>query len=224
MSLGEEVEVSGGDVMSETSTERPTPSVSTTDMPRSTTDAPGSPIRYYPPGRDYKYKVIKQTFTKDSLKTYSKYQTRNKRDLPGPLDGQEPRADSTEEDSNKIPDVFERYEDADFLFNSDYSRLSDSELAAPFGWDTREQKYKPKPTVVKNGGLLPLLWPSAKPEVSQPEEESDSCGVRKFQLDFADIGWEDRVVAPKAVPFNYCGGACNSVPNLVSYIKKLNKL
>lgn len=35
-----------------------------------------------------------------------------------------------------------------------------------------------------------------------------SCGKKKFILDFADIGWENKIIAPKSFEAHYCAGSC----------------
>ena len=35
-----------------------------------------------------------------------------------------------------------------------------------------------------------------------------SCGKRRFNVDFADIGWSDWIISPKSFEAHYCAGSC----------------
>lgn len=40
------------------------------------------------------------------------------------------------------------------------------------------------------------------------EEHQEVCGRRKLVVDFADIGWEDWIIAPQSFDAHYCAGEC----------------
>jgi len=47
-----------------------------------------------------------------------------------------------------------------------------------------------------------------KPGAAWAAARRERCGLRRLVIDFADIGWSERVISPKSFEANYCDGSC----------------
>ncbi|XP_013420459.1 growth/differentiation factor 10 isoform X2 [Lingula anatina] len=84
----------------------------------------------------------------------------------------------------------------------------------------RNQKKHRKKQRQRKQRLLPRKWSAKDDGISQDEnkasesdvkdnlEQSRSCGRRKLIVDFADIGWDQWIIAPKSFGAHYCSGEC----------------
>lgn len=74
----------------------------------------------------------------------------------------------------------------------------------------RKNRRKNRRRKNKNNNLLfPKEWDRFKGTGADLENEnSNLCSKRKLILDFADIGWEDKIIAPKSFDAHYCAGSC----------------
>jgi len=60
----------------------------------------------------------------------------------------------------------------------------------------------------KNKLVFPKEWNAFHENQATAENSGNLCGKRKLILDFADIGWEDWIIAPKSFEAHYCAGSC----------------
>ncbi|XP_021343121.1 bone morphogenetic protein 3-like [Mizuhopecten yessoensis] len=73
----------------------------------------------------------------------------------------------------------------------------------------RKNKRKNRRRKNKNSNLLfPKEWDRFRGTGTEENQHGDICSKRKLILDFADIGWEDKIIAPKSFEAHYCAGSC----------------
>ncbi|XP_069125272.1 bone morphogenetic protein 3-like [Argopecten irradians] len=76
----------------------------------------------------------------------------------------------------------------------------------------RKNRRKNRRRKNKNANLLfPKEWDRFRGTGTETEEQQNSnqCSKKKLILDFADIGWEDKIIAPKSFEAHYCSGQCS---------------
>ncbi|XP_033742698.1 bone morphogenetic protein 3-like [Pecten maximus] len=73
----------------------------------------------------------------------------------------------------------------------------------------RKNRRKNRRRKNKNANLLfPKEWDRFRGTGTEENKNSNICSKRQLILDFADIGWEDKIIAPKSFEAHYCAGSC----------------